>query len=246
MAESFLDHDVGRIQGALDVADGATHHHRHVVRPPVVESTLVVDRPVQSGHGGQGLVLHRDRVEGVGQPVRIVGDHGGHRFADVAHPVLGQHRLRIEPVAGVSTGRARQNAARLRQIGGAQHGHHARPSCGVAQLEPPHPRVSVRGADHPEVEQSLALDVIQEATKPGEERTVFTAAGRGPDGTRRTRRHPLMVPAMAGGHERRPAPAAPRARPSALSRRRSAPGSARGSRPRPRTRAWRAGTSGRR
>ncbi len=139
----------GPREGAVDVAVRTRPAHERVVGGPRVDDRV------------QGLVVDLDQLGPVlGQRARL-GHDRGHRLADVAHLLLGQHRVllvghlhAVERHPGIAPHAAGQ-------VGGGDHGEHARGP--IDHGDRADARVGVRAAHEGHMRHPLELDVVDVA-----------------------------------------------------------------------------------
>ena len=69
-------------------------HEGEVIRAFVVDGARArLDRVLERRHGGQHVVVDRDRLGGILGLVQRLGDHEGDRLADIAHRVAREREL---------------------------------------------------------------------------------------------------------------------------------------------------------
>ena len=141
-------------------------------------TTSNAPRGLDGREGGQGVVLHTNRVQRVRERVGFTGDHDRDRLAHVAHPVGGEDRHRERPALVRSAERRRDTARDVGEIGGAPGGQDARALSRGGQADRSDPRVGVRGAHDTEMGGAGTRHVIDEPSAAGEEATIFLAEYR--------------------------------------------------------------------
>ena len=132
MVEPLLHHEVGRRQGGLRLADRAARDDGGVVGPVAVNPLAGPGRGLERGHRRERLVVDRDPVHGVGEPVRIVRHDDGDGLADVADLLAGERDLDVGTGAGRPSERGRDTrgrprADRTRRRPGRREGPERRP-----------------------------------------------------------------------------------------------------------------------
>jgi len=116
-------HSASRLRGSIGVAERGGHRG-DLVRPAGKQPRCarLARRARVAGRGKLGVVDGHQVGAVLGQ-VRIVGDHGRHRFAHVADLVPGQHRLQVgQQLAGIGADPHRDR--RQADVGAGQHGPH--------------------------------------------------------------------------------------------------------------------------
>jgi hypothetical protein len=191
-----LDH-AGR--GGEDVVDALGGEHGHVDQG-VAGGFVVYEGCAGGQRGGVGHDRGEDVVPDLGGldavlgGVRVARHDDGQRLADIADPVAGQdghvggHELVERPV---QPGRD----VREVQVGGVEHGHHARYFAYPVEVELRDAGMRDGAAHELGVQHAGQRDVVDEASSAGEEAGVFTAAYRAAD-------EPVAVGAAVGAVRR--------------------------------------------
>ncbi|MEY9264128.1 hypothetical protein ABIF23_003523 [Bradyrhizobium elkanii] len=169
--------------------------HRMRLRERVLGGLLVADRDVEQHIAGlvrpdlRRILLHRideadrrrqrrpfdvDRLDRVTGMIDGVGDHKGHRVADMAHLVLGEDRIRrCGERIGLEIEQARQ-PAEFGDVGGGQDQRHAGHAAGLAGIDRVG-RVRVRRAQHQRVQCGRRCDVVGVAALAANQSVVLLA-----------------------------------------------------------------------
>ena len=98
---------------------------------------------------GQHLVLDLDQVERLLGDGQLVRGHRGHRLADEDHPIDGEHRM----------GARRGFLLQMRDVGGGEHGAHARQRFGLARVDADDLGVGMRAPEELRLQHAARLDV---------------------------------------------------------------------------------------
>ncbi len=169
--ELALDHDVGlgkiRVHGTERVRVAV----REIGRPALRVQHRVagsVHRNLRIDHDRQVLVLHVDEVAGVLGDVSRLGDHRGHRLADVTHAIHGDavlHHRRACELRG-RTGHLLGFLAR-------HHQQHARQRTRLRHVDPLDARMRPVRAQHRGVSHVRELHVVDVAALAGEQARVL-------------------------------------------------------------------------
>jgi hypothetical protein len=105
-------------------------------------------------HGGQGFVLHLDRVEGRRRGIQVHRCDGGHGLTRVADALEREDRL--VPIDRPHMG---EDVGTAHQVGRRQHDLHARQLSGPGDVDPHQASVRLGGAQQPRVEHARQADV---------------------------------------------------------------------------------------
>ena len=169
MGEALAEHHRRAGQGPVGVAH-AHPDHRDIVRVGAGEKARRAgrERRVHRRRDGQGRVLDLDRLQRVLGEVAALGDHEGHRLADVAHDVARDGGLEI-PRRPVGNGHAIGDDGRGGHVGRGEHGVDAGHRERAAGVDPHEAGVGVARADHDGLEHALDAHVGHEAAATGEE-----------------------------------------------------------------------------
>ena len=140
-------------------------------RRTLLEGLLHVD------HGGQLVVLHRDRLEGVGRGVAAARDDDGDAVTDVAHLVGGERRVgRRDHVGGDRPGARHRRAHDVGKVLAAVGGNDARHLERGGDVDRDDLGVGHRAAQHGHVQQAGQGDVVGPVGLAGDELGVLLAA----------------------------------------------------------------------
>ena len=137
----------------------------------VQEGRAVLHRRLRVDHGGQFLVLDRDRVGGVAREVAVGGDDDGHGLAHVAHLVGGDG-----VVVGSGEGGADGHGAEVfGQLRARDHEFDALHGRRLARIDGADDAVGDVAALEGEVQHARQLDVIDVDGLPLDEARVLAA-----------------------------------------------------------------------
>jgi hypothetical protein len=169
--EIELDDGVGIAKRRLDVAEAVMQHDRFG-RAAGLELT---GRIAGGHHHRQLLDLDRDVLSRVLGDIRVFGEDGRHRIADVAHIGLGQRRLaEFADAGGVFVG-AEIDRRQVGDVGIGPYRDHARHlECG-GRVDRDDLSVRPGRAHDPHVKLVRKIDVAGITAAPGHQRAVFDA-----------------------------------------------------------------------
>ena len=176
IAQVRLDDHVGRGEARPDIARAGAAHVRDIVRP------VVVDEGRRRRHRGgrrrgdrQRLVRDDDPIEGVGQPIGIVGDHDGDGLPHVPHATPREGRVAMGPPARLGHERRHRGGRELRQVVERPHRRHAVEARGRRAVDAEHAGMGVRAPHQAQVQQIGQLQVVEVSPQAGDEAAVFPA-----------------------------------------------------------------------
>ncbi len=202
MVQALLDDEVRRRQRGLHRAGRAPNDDGRIVGPVRVDPVVAPRRRVDRHHRREGLVVDGHRVHRVGEAIGVVRHHDGDGLADVAHHLAGQRDLDVGARARRAAERGRDPARDLGKVGGGED-EDTRQRPGGVRADAGDASVRVKASHHAEVKRVRPAQVVEIAAAPEEERRVFPAARRGPDGARRARRHRVATGGSAWAARRR-------------------------------------------
>jgi hypothetical protein len=125
----------------------------------------------------QRLDLDHDQLGGVLGKVRIVGEHGRHRLADIANALRRQDRL-AERLELLDAALAEVDGSEIGDIGGGPDGVHAGQGSGGRGVDRDDPAVRMRRADHAHVQLMRKADVGGELALAADERRILQPRNR--------------------------------------------------------------------
>ena len=148
-------------------------------------SSWTAGAPSSSGghdvrHRVERLVVDGDPLGRVAGEVAVLRDDDGHRVADVADRVGGDHRvsgrleIRQEPADGNHAGNAG-----CRDVARREHGEDAGKRLGGGGVDAANPGMRVRTANDRGMRHAGGLEVVGVLAAAGDERRVFPALDRG-------------------------------------------------------------------
>jgi len=132
------------------------------------------------GHGVERFVVDGDPVGGVACEVAVLGDDDGHRVADVADRVGGDHRVRrrLEIRQQPADGHHARDAGG-RDVARREHGENAGQGFGGGGVDAADAGMRVRTANDRGMRHALDLQVVGVLAAAGDEGRVFPALDRG-------------------------------------------------------------------
>ncbi len=163
------------------------------------------EQPRRARPGGRGRIQHRGPLVDVGVhqlggvlgAIGVVGDHDGHRLADVAHDPVGQHRLQVAVQVDALHRQPDRDPHRAGQVGRGHHGHHPGRGGGRPGADRAEPAVGHRGAGHPGPQLAGPPDVGPEPALAAQQPRVLFARDARPDTAHRVPASPAGSAASA-------------------------------------------------
>ena len=125
----------------------------------------------------QRLPLHLERFGGVARLRRRVGDDEGDRVADVAHFILGQHRMRRRPDVDAFDPALHRQRAEARRVRAGQNETHTRHRPGLRGIET-ETGMGVRRPHHHAMQRAARLMIGNVAPAAPQQRIVLHAPHR--------------------------------------------------------------------